>query len=140
MSTKINPEHALLMEQAVLKVRLAEPDRGGGQVAELTPLVAQAPVDTLRKLQKVTQKTYEHNLGGSSSAFQKDLDELLRKSAASASVPVSPAAQGEMLKTVDSMLSKMRGLKRKLSELSTQSDQAVHVARTRCEYLASVPD
>ncbi|KAK4705011.1 AAA family ATPase, partial [Phenoliferia sp. Uapishka_3] len=116
-SEEINPEHALLMEQAVLK----------------------APVDTLRKTQKVTQKTYEHNVGSPGSAFQKDLDDLLRKSAASASVPIAPDAQADMLKTVDSMLSRMRGLKRKLSDLSTQSDAAVHVARTRCSYLSSVP-
>ena len=97
-------------------------------------------MDSLRRLQKVTSKTYEHNLGGTSSAFQRDLDDLLRKSAASASVPVAPDAQADMLKSVDSMLSKMRGLKRKLSELSTQSDAAVHVARTRTSYLASVPE
>ncbi|KAM0754877.1 hypothetical protein T439DRAFT_297289 [Meredithblackwellia eburnea MCA 4105] len=116
-TSKINPEHVLLMEQATLK----------------------APVELLRKVQKVTQKTYEYNLGPSS-ALQKDLNDLLRKSAASASLPLAPESQADMLKTVDSMLNKMRGLKRKLSELSNQSDAATHVARTRCNYLATIPD
>lgn len=96
-------------------------------------------MDNLRRMQKVTQKTYEHNIG-TGSALQRDMDDLLRKSAASSSVPIAGGAQADMLKTVDSMLSKMRGLKRKLSELSTQSDAVVHVARTRCSYLAGVPE
>jgi hypothetical protein len=45
-----------------------------------------------------------------------------------------------MLKTVDGMLSKMRGLKRKLSDLSNQSSTATSVATTRLSHLSSLPE
>lgn len=77
---------------------------------------------------------------GPASSFAKDLDELLRKSAAAPSPVLPPDTQAEMLKTVDGMLSKMRSLKRKLSDLSSQSSAANHVASTRLSHLASLPE
>lgn len=114
-TSRLVPGDVLLLDQATLKL----------------------PVDNLRKVQKVTQKTYEYNLGPTS-AFQKDLDELLRKSAASSTV--APEQQAEMLKTIDGMLSKMRGLKRKMTDLSNQSHTANRVATTRLNHLTSLPD
>lgn len=38
------------------------------------------------------------------------------------------------------MLGKMRGLKRKLSELSTQSATAIHIALTRLNHLVALPE
>ena len=81
----------------------------------------------------MTQKTYEHNLGPTSS-FSKDLTELL------SSTPVpSEESQAERLKTLDGMLAKMRGLKRKLADLSTQSNAGIEGTRTRIQHLASLP-
>lgn len=89
---------------------------------------------------------YEYNLGPTS-AFQKDLDGLLRQSAiASTSTSAGDTADGgeaeraEMLKTVDGMLSKMRGLKRKLAGLSEESSAATRVASARLDHLAALPD
>lgn len=104
-------------------------------------------MDNLRRLQRVTQRMYEHNLGPAST-FQKDLNELLDKSAsASGSTSSSDLVEGaaeqqrvEMLKTVDAMLSKMRATKRKLAELSTQSNAATRVANARLDHLAALPD
>lgn len=94
----------------------------------------QAPLDTLRKVHKLTQKTYEHNLGPGSS-FQKELDELLRRCQGA----TSAAESAELLATVDGMLARMRGLKRKLHDLDTQSTRAVHVASSRLSHLAQLP-
>lgn len=38
------------------------------------------------------------------------------------------------------MLSRMRGLKRKLSEVQSQADAANHVTKARMEYLRSIPE
>ncbi|ORY73266.1 CTLH/CRA C-terminal to lish motif domain-domain-containing protein [Leucosporidium creatinivorum] len=123
-SSKLSPNEVLLLDQATLK----------------------APVDNLRRLQKVTQKFYEHNLGPTST-FQRDLDDVLRKSAvassstSSADTPDGGAAQrAEMLKTVEGMLTKMRNTKRKLAELSAQSAAATQVASARLDHLAALPD
>ncbi|BGO97085.1 GID complex subunit containing RING finger motif [Rhodotorula toruloides] len=115
-SNKLVPEQVLLLEQATLK----------------------APLDNLRRLQKQTQKTYEHNLNPSST-FQKDLDALLR-SAASSSASLDPSTQAEMLKSVDSMLARMRTLKRKLGDLKGQNDKAVRVVQSRLDHLAALPE
>ncbi|KAJ8296041.1 Protein FYV10 [Rhodotorula toruloides] len=115
-SNKLVPEQVLLLEQATLK----------------------APLDNLRRLQKQTQKTYEHNLNPSST-FQKDLDALLR-SAASSSASLDPSTRAEMLKSVDSMLARMRILKRKLGDLKGQNDKAVRVVQTRLDHLSALPD
>lgn len=44
-----------------------------------------------------------------------------------------------MLKTVDGMLSRMRGLKRKLADLEQQSERSVRVVQTRLDHLAALP-
>ncbi|KAI5481661.1 negative regulation of gluconeogenesis [Pseudohyphozyma bogoriensis] len=114
-ASTLNPDHLLLLEQATLKA-----------------------IDALRRIQKTTQKTFEHNYA----AFQKDLDSLVNQSmvANASDAPLSDASQAEMLKSVDGMLSRMRGLKRKLSDLSTQSSAATHVATTRMNHLATLPE
>lgn len=96
-------------------------------------------MDTLRRIQKTVQKTYEYNLG-SSSAFNKDLNELIVKTTGMGAVPPTNESQAELLKTVESALSKMRGLKRKLSDLSTQSTSATKVTATRLSHLAAAPE
>ncbi|GAA5878765.1 hypothetical protein JCM3774_005063 [Rhodotorula dairenensis] len=116
-STRLVPEQVLLLEQASLK----------------------APLEALRKAHKQTQKTYEYNLQPASTV-QKDLDALLRKVAAAPdAAALDPAARAEMLKSVDGMLNRMRGLKRKLADLETQSDRAVRVVQTRLDHLAALP-
>ncbi|GAA5892592.1 hypothetical protein JCM5296_006170 [Sporobolomyces johnsonii] len=120
-ANKLNPDQVLLLEQATLK----------------------APLGTLRRLQKTTQKTYEYNLNPQSS-FHKDLDDLLRKTAAAASAASSPdldpATRHDMLKTVDAMLARMRGLKRKLADLESQSEAATRVVHARLDHLSRLPD
>ncbi|KAM0788530.1 hypothetical protein ACM66B_001658 [Microbotryomycetes sp. NB124-2] len=117
-ATKLNASDVLLLDSALLK----------------------APIDQMRKVHKATLKTFEYNLGPQSS-FQRELDDLLRKTAATATASSTSSGQHdpESLKKVDALLSKMRGLKRKLSELATQSGEASDCARARVEYLARVP-
>ncbi|GAA5975580.1 hypothetical protein JCM10908_005208 [Rhodotorula pacifica] len=116
-STRLVPEQVLLLEQATLK----------------------APLEALRKAHKQTQKTYEYNLQPASTV-QKDLDALLRKVAATPdAAALDPAARVEMLKSVDGMLSRMRGLKRKLADLEAQSDRSIRVVQTRLDHLAALP-
>ncbi|BGP23492.1 negative regulationof gluconeogenesis [Rhodotorula toruloides] len=115
-SNKLVPEQVLLLEQATLR----------------------APLDNLRRLQKQTQKTYEHNLNPQST-FQRDLDALLR-SAASSSSSLDSSARADMLKSIDSMLARMRTLKRKLSDLKGQNDEAVRVVQARLDHIASLPE
>lgn len=79
------------------------------------------------------------------STFQRDLDALLRSAASSVSPDPSsssldPSSRAEMLKTVDSMLARMRTLKRKLSDLKAQNDRAVRVVRARLDHLAALPE
>lgn len=84
---------------------------------------------------------------GPTSTFQRDLDDVLRKSAiassstSSADTPDGGEAQrAEMLKTVEGMLTKMRNTKRKLADLSAQSAAATQVASARLDHLAALPD
>ncbi|KAK4050923.1 GID complex subunit containing RING finger motif [Microbotryomycetes sp. JL221] len=130
-ATKLSASDVLLLDNALLK----------------------APIDQMRKVHKATQKTFEYNLGPQSS-FQKELDDLLRKTASSSSSSSSlpdttmvtddtvtrSHVDPEALKKVDTMLAKMRGLKRKLKDLSTQSNQINSAARARVSYLSNVPD
>lgn len=99
-------------------------------------------MDTLRRLHRTTQKTYEYNLGPASS-FQRELDELIRRSQSSASNDDDGNGGGEnaaeLTKKIDSLLSKMRGLKRKLVELSTASDKATRTAQARLTHLTRLP-
>lgn len=117
-STRLVPDQVLLLEQASLK----------------------APLEALRKTHKQTQKTYEYNLQPAST-LQKDLDALLRKVAATpdAAAALDPATRADMLKSVDGMLGRMRGLKRKLADLEKQSDRAIRVVQTRLDHLAALP-
>lgn len=85
-------------------------------------------------MQRTTQKTYEYNLGPGSS-FRRELDDLLRRSA-SASTPDDSA---ELTKKIDALLSKMRGLKRKLVDLSKSSTAASSTAQARLTHLARLP-
>lgn len=84
---------------------------------------------------------------GPTSTFQRDLDDVLRKSAVASSSTSSAdtpdggdAQRAEMLKTVEAMLTKMRNTKRKLAELSAQSAAATQVASARLDHLAALPD
>ena len=77
----------------------------------------------------MTQKTYEHNLGPASS-FQRELDELLSK---------LDSGNIDSLKVVEGMLSRMKTLKRKLSELETQSKSTISITKSRLNYLNSIP-
>jgi macrophage erythroblast attacher len=66
----------------------------------------------------------------------------LRKVAATppnSDAALDPAARAEMLKSVDGMLSRMRGLKRKLADLEKQSDRNIRVVQTRLDHLAALP-
>lgn len=89
----------------------------------------------MRRIQKTTQKTWEYNLGPTS-AFKKDLSELFAASTSDRSVEATAART----QTIDSMLGKMRGLKRKLSELSTQSIASNEVATRRLNHLRALPE
>ncbi|GAA6037951.1 hypothetical protein JCM8097_009505 [Rhodosporidiobolus ruineniae] len=111
-TTRLVPEQVLLLDQASLK----------------------APLDNLRRIHKVTSKTFDYNLN-SSSTFHHDLDALLAQAAHLA--PPDPAST---LKTLDSMLSRMHNLKRKLTSLQAESDHAVRTVQSRIDHLASLPD
>ncbi|GAA5884524.1 hypothetical protein JCM6882_005287 [Rhodosporidiobolus microsporus] len=115
-STRLVPEQVLLLDSATLK----------------------APLDHLRRIHKQTGKTYDYNLNPHST-FCKDLDALLAKAAAP-TPSQSPSAADDALKSVDAMLTRMRGLKRKLTDLKQQSDKAVRVVQTRVEHLGALPD
>ncbi|BGP14549.1 hypothetical protein JCM10213_001898 [Rhodosporidiobolus nylandii] len=116
--TRLVPEQVLLLDQAALK----------------------APLDTLKRIHKQSTKTFDYNLN-THSTFTTDLDALLANSPA-ASTPTAnldDATREHTLKQLDAMLTRMRGLKRKLTDLSTQSDKAVAVAKARIDHLAAVP-
>ncbi|GAA6052403.1 hypothetical protein JCM3770_000225 [Rhodotorula araucariae] len=116
-ASKLVPEQVLLLEQATLK----------------------APLDALRRCHKQTQKTYEYNLQPAST-FATDLDSLLAATAANADRPLADGQRADMLKSVDQMLARMRGLKRKLADLHSQSTRALDVALARIDHLAALPD
>ncbi|KDE03418.1 hypothetical protein MVLG_06084 [Microbotryum lychnidis-dioicae p1A1 Lamole] len=121
-ASRLNPAEVLLLESALLK----------------------APTETLRKIHKTTQRTYEYNLGPSSS-FQRELNDLIKQlSSTSSSSTNAPSAEHEqrqdLLRRIDAMLSKMRGLKRKLSDLSIQSSRVCHLTQARLDHLSHLPD
>jgi hypothetical protein len=103
-----------------------------------TRLRSQAPLDNLRKLQKTTAKSYEYNM----SQLEKELEQALVKSAKAASTSSSqldPEERQAVLKSVESMLSRMRGLKRKLVELEKQTETTNLIVKTRLDHLEAVP-
>ncbi|GAA5938489.1 glucose-induced degradation complex subunit FYV10 [Sporobolomyces koalae] len=116
-ATKLNPDQVLLLEQDLLR----------------------APLDTLRKLHKTTAKTYEYNL----QQLQKDLDQVLQNSARAAAAapaqPLDPDQRDAVLKSVDAMLSRMRGLKRKLVDLERQTQLTTDMINARIQHLDAVP-
>ncbi|GAA6003112.1 glucose-induced degradation complex subunit FYV10 [Rhodotorula paludigena] len=120
-ANKLVPDQVLLLEQATLK----------------------APLDALRRIHKQTQKTYEYNLQPAST-LQKDLDALLQQTAlqaaASSDHALSDEQRAHMLKSLDGMITRMRGLKRKLADLEGQSNRAVRVVQARLDHLAALPD
>lgn len=91
-------------------------------------------MESLKKLQKMTQKTYEHNLS-SSSTFQRELNELLSKLSSVESTELNL----ESIKVIDGMLNKMKSLKRKLLELEIQSNSIIQITKTRLNHLGSIP-
>ncbi|GAA6019448.1 hypothetical protein JCM10207_001390 [Rhodosporidiobolus poonsookiae] len=118
-TTRLVPEQVLLLDNAALR----------------------APLDSLKRIHKTTLKTYDYNLQ-STSTFQTDLDKLLAKTAASPSPldePLDDASRADTLKTIDAMLTRMKGLKRKLADLHAQSDRSLGVVRARLDHLAAVP-
>ncbi|GAA5905337.1 glucose-induced degradation complex subunit FYV10 [Sporobolomyces salmoneus] len=115
-STKLNPEQVLLLEQDLLRT----------------------PLDNLRKLQKTTAKTYEYNM----TQLEKELDQVLvrtAKAASSESSQLDPTQRQAVSKSVESMLSRMRGLKRKLVELEKQTESTNQIVKTRLDHLGAVP-
>lgn len=142
-SSKLVPADVMLLDQAALKVctsycrvhRVLEltfpPTRYISAVSR--PADSQAPVDSLRRLHRTTQKTFEYNLGPASS-FQRELDELIRRSNSASTEDVL-----ELTKKIDALLAKMRGLKRKLTDLSTASDTATRTAQARLTHLSRLP-
>ncbi|SCV67850.1 BQ2448_5461 [Microbotryum intermedium] len=125
-TSRLNPAEVLLLDSALLKVSQT----------------TQAPTETLRKIHKTTQRTYEYNLGPTSS-FQKELNDLIKQVSSSSSSSTelpSPAQRQEILRRIDAMLSKMRGLKRKLSDLSLQSTRACQLTQARFDHLSSLPE
>lgn len=78
------------------------------------------------------------------STLQKDLDALLQQTAlqaaASSDHALSDEQRAQMLKSLDGMITRMRGLKRKLADLEGQSNRAVRVVQARLDHLAALPD
>jgi len=75
-------------------------------------------------------------------ALQKDLDQVLlktAKAASSSSSQLAPQERQQMIKSVDAMLSRMKGLKRKLAELEQQTEQTNQIIKARLQYLDAVP-
>ena len=99
--------------------------------------MTQAPLDQLRKQHKLAHKTWEHNLAPTST-FQTELDSVLDSLSATAE-PLTPPGQAAALASVDSLLSKMRALKRKLGDLSSQSAAVCAGTDRRLAHLDSVP-
>lgn len=91
------------------------------------------PLETLRRVQKVTQKTLEHNLGPKS-GFSRDFSLVSVQG-----VPDTAEGTSDQLKLVESMLAKLRGLKRKLSDLAQEQMVAEATTRARVEYLQALP-
>ncbi|GAA5829346.1 hypothetical protein JCM11251_005015 [Rhodosporidiobolus azoricus] len=114
-NTRLIPEQVLLLDSASLK----------------------APLDRLRRIHKQTGKTYDYNLNPQST-FAHDLDALLARAANPTSSP--PLTPDDALKSIDAMLTRMRGLKRKLTDLKQQSDKAVRVVQARVDHLGALPD
>ncbi|GAA5946907.1 hypothetical protein JCM3765_002070 [Sporobolomyces pararoseus] len=115
-TTKLNPDQVLLLEQDLLR----------------------APLDNMRRLHKTTAKSYEYNMA----QLEKELDQVLVKTAKAASTSSSqldPEERQGVLKSVESMLSRMRGLKRKLAELEKQTETTNQVVKTRLDHLGAVP-
>lgn len=97
----------------------------------------QTPVEQLKRLQKTTQKYWEYNTSATSS-FSKELASLLTgPSPTTASSDEDD--QAEQLALIDSLLSKARSMKKKLTALSTETTATLHVLSTRLTYLLSLP-
>lgn len=76
------------------------------------------------------------------SQLEKELDQVLVKTAKAASTESSqldPDQRQAVLKSVESMLSRMKGLKRKLVDLEKQTESANSIVKTRLDHLAAVP-
>ena len=74
--------------------------------------------------------------------LEKELDQVLVKTAKAASTSSSqldPEERQAVLKSVESMLSRMRGLKRKLAELEKQTETTNQIVKTRLDHLGAVP-
>ncbi|KAF8591289.1 hypothetical protein K439DRAFT_1650826 [Ramaria rubella] len=87
------------------------------------------PYENLRKIFRTSQKYIEREL----TAVQNASTELINKAAEGSYEP------SEVLKTVDSMIGRVEGLKRKLSDLSDKSTIPTHaVMRKRLQHLHSL--
>lgn len=139
-TTKLNPDQVLLLEQDLLRVSPPSSSLlfSFPPLDDTPSLFHQAPLDTLRRLQKTTAKSYEYNM----TALQKDLDQILLKTAKAASTSSSqldPQQKLQISKSVDAMLSRMKGLKRKLVELENQTEQTNQIIKHRLNHLDNVP-
>lgn len=145
-TTRLVPEQVLLLDHATLKVRLSlplplPPRSPPPHRLTLFPLPPQTPLDSLRKLHKQSQKTYDYNLSPTST-FQRELDSLLATlshAASSPTPPPDPATTLATLKSIDAMLARITQLKRKLALLATQSENVVKTIDSRVQHLAALP-
>lgn len=74
--------------------------------------------------------------------LEKELDQVLvrtAKAASSESSQLDPTQRQAVSKSVESMLSRMRGLKRKLVELEKQTESTNQIVKTRLDHLGAVP-
>lgn len=99
----------------------------------------QTPVEQLKRLQRTTQKYWEYNTSATSS-FSKELASLLAAgSPTTATTSSEEQDQAEQLALIDSLLSKTRSMKKKLTALSTETTAVLDVLSTRLTDLVSLP-
>ena len=113
---KLTTEGLLLIEQPTLKAR---------RRARPTALTLQVPYESLRRTLRTSQKHVERDLA----AIQTTVAD-----AAKSTAPITPESA---LATVDNLLGRMRGLKRKLSDVALSNVATAQSMRDRLDYLAT---
>lgn len=93
--------------------------------------ILRQPIDNARRVHRTASKTFDHNV----SVLKADLEAFVSK----ASTSDNAASNEGAIKEVDAMLSRMRGLKRKLVEFEAQQNAADRAARARLDLLRSMP-
>lgn len=87
----------------------------------------------MRKSQRTIQKTWDYNLGPNSN-LSKELEQLARRPA-----PDNAESSESFTKSIDAMLSKLRGTKRKLGQLGSETTSTIQTAQSRLAYMSSMP-